>query len=507
MLKCSPAIVVAVALFGLSLTAAQSQELDFKATGAPLKPAPVDQQIAAAIATASPARIQQTIETLVNFKTRMTTSSMETDLPPGTGVLAAADWIKGQFDTISRECGGCLEVKEDIFMEPGGKPGMDAAPSRFSRDTKLINIYAILKGTDPAQSGRMYLVTGHYDTRITDMTDDHSFAPGANDDTSGTAVSLECARMLSKHKFPATLVFVTVPGEEQGLNGSHHLAVLAKQEGWDLEGVLNNDIVGGDTTPGDKLQSKTLVRVFSEGIPASATDEQMRRIASMGEESDSSSRELAREILDVDHTYFPAPTKPAAFILPVMEMRLDRYGRGGDHRSFNEQGFAAVRFTEWRENYNHQHQNVRTENGIEYGDLLKFDDFNYIAKVARLNAATLATMASAPGSPKAARISARSQNNDSVITFEAPNGAPADTWYQIVWREESASDWQYSGKASMYNETVQGQSHTVTLPISKDNVFFGVRSCDSKGHCSAAVAPAAEAGRRPNGAPGRTSPN
>jgi Peptidase family M28 len=498
MSRLSAAIVSLGLVCGAGFLAAQA--VDFKATGAPIAPAPVDKEIAAAIAAASSEKIHQNIETLVNFKTRMTTNSVETDLAPGTGVLAAAAWIKEQFEAISKDCGGCLEVKEDSFIEPGGRPGLNGAPSRIAKDTKLVNIYAILKGTDPAQSKRMYLVTGHYDTRITDTNDDHSFAPGANDDTSGTAVSLECARILSKHKFPATLVFVTVPGEEQGLNGSHHLAVLAKQEGWDLEGVLNNDIVGGDTTPGDTLQSKSLVRVFSEGVPASATEAEMRRIVSMGAEGDSPSRELAREILDTARTYFPAPTgsaKPApTFLHPVMEMRLDRYGRGGDHRSFNEQGFAAVRFTEWRENYNHQHQNVRTENGIEYGDLLKFDDFDYIAKVARLNAATLATMASAPGAPKQAHMSARSQNNDSTFTFQAPDGAPADTWYEIVWRETGASDWQYSGKAADYKESVQGDNHTVTVPVSKDNVFFGVRSCDSKGHCSAAIAPVPEVATR-----------
>jgi hypothetical protein len=175
-----------------------------------------------------------------------------------------------------------------------------------------------------------------------------------------------------------------------------------------------------------------------------------------------------------------------------MEMRLDRYGRGGDHRSFNEQGFAGVRFTEWREDYHHQHQDVRTENGIEYGDLLKFDDFNYIAKVARVNAATLATMASAPGTPQNATMSARNQDNNSVMKFRAPDGALADTWYQLVWRETDASDWQYSGNAAKYDDKVEGAVHTITVPISKDNVYFGIRSCDTKGHCSAAVAPAPE---------------
>src|ERR1700744_3680864 len=275
----------AVALIGMSCVigsvTTQAQTVDFKATGTPLTPAPPDKQIAEALRSASPEKIHQNIQTLVNFKNRMTTSSMETDLPPGTGILAAAEYIKGQFEAISKDCGGCLEVKEDVFMQPAS----NAPGSRITKDTKLINIYAVLKGTDPAQSKRMYLVTGHYDTRVISMTNTHDFAPGANDDTSGTAVSMECARILSKHKFPATIVFATVPGEEQGLNGSAHLAKLAKQEGWDLEGVLNNDIVGGNTTPGETHQSKTLVRVFSENVPQNATVDEMKRLIQYGNES------------------------------------------------------------------------------------------------------------------------------------------------------------------------------------------------------------------------------
>jgi hypothetical protein len=482
-----PALVL---LLCIGAFAVQAQDLDFKSTGAPLKVAPADKQIAAALSDVSAIKIKKNIETLVNFKNRMTTSSMETDLPPGTGILAAADYIKAQFEEISMDCGGCLEVKEDVFIQPGSS----APGSRITKDTKLVNVYAILKGTDPTQAKRMYLVTGHYDTRVIDMTNTHDFAPGANDDTSGTAVSMECARVLSKHKFPATLIFATVPGEEQGLNGSAHLAKLAKEEGWELEGVLNNDIVGGNTTPGETHQSKTLVRVFSESVPQNATIDEMKRLIQYGNEDDTPSRELARMILDTARTYFPhlGPTILPTSLKPVMEKRLDRYGRGGDHRSFNEQGFAAVRFTEWREDYHHQHQDVRIENGIEYGDLLKFDDFNYIAKVARMNAATLATLASAPGSPKSASMSARNLDNNSIMKFIAPDGAPADVWYQVVWRETDASDWQFGGNANKYDDKVEGNVHTITVPISKDNVFFGIRSCDSKGHCSAAIAPAPE---------------
>ena len=484
-------VMSVVAVVAMSVAALQAQKVDFLATGAPLKVAPADAQISAALKDVSPARIKQNISALVDFKNRSTLSSMNKDLPAGTGVIAASEYIKAQFETYSKECGGCLEVKTDDFIQPASK----AAGSRVTSDTRLVNVYAVLKGTDPAQAKRIYLVTGHYDTRVTDVMNTHDFAPGANDDTSGTAVSMECARVLSKHKFPATIIFLAVPGEEQGLNGSAHFAKLARSEGWDLEGVLNNDIVGGNTTPGETHQSKTRVRVFSENVPQNATVEEMRRLITYGNESDTPSRELAREVLDVSRTYFhvppatPAESKLPYALKPVMEMRLDRYGRGGDHRSFNQEGFAGVRVTEWREDYHHQHQDIRTENGIEYGDLLKFDDFDYIAKVARMNAATLATMASAPGQPKTATMSARNQDNNSVMKFTVPDGAPSGTWYQLVWRETDASDWQYSSDVAKYDDKVEGATHTVTVPISKDNVYFGIRSCDKAGHCSTAVAP------------------
>ena len=465
-----------------------AQQVDFKATGSPLKASPADREISAALRAVSAEKIHENIQKLVAFKTRNTLSSMEPGLPEGTGLTAAEEWLKSQYEAYSRECGGCLEVKEDTFIQEPSEGGFASGPPRITEPTKLSSIYAILKGTDPAQAKHMYIVTGHYDSRATDVMDPRVDAPGANDDASGTAVSMESARVLSKLKFPATLVFVTVPGEEQGLYGSRHLAQLARQEGWDIEGVLNNDIVGGNTTPGEKLQSKALVRVFSENVPTTASADMVRRLLSIGAESDSPSRELAREVLDVSRTYFPIATFSTQF-KPVMELRLDRYLRGGDHRSFNEEGFAAVRFTEWREDYNHQHQTVRIENGIEYGDLIKFDDFGYIAQVARLNAATLATLARAPGSPNNVRMMTRNLDNSSIMVWAAPDGAPVDTWYQVVWRETAAADWQYGGNAASYGETVTGVDHTVTVPISKDNVLFGIRACDAKGHCSAAVLP------------------
>ena len=383
--RSQPLVVVSCLLGVLSLgasaqrTAYVGRELrDYRVAGTPVSAAPADRDIAAALREVSAAKIRANIEALVGFGNRSTVSSVETDLPPGTGVLAAADWIQGQFEDYSKACGGCLEVKVDAFVEPPAA-GTATAKPRIVKPTPIRNVYAILRGSDPTQAKRMYLVTGHYDTRETDVMNTHDPAPGANDDSSGTAVSLEAARVLSKYKFPATLVFVCVAGEEQGLNGSKHLAKLAKAEGWELGGVLNNDIVGGDTTPGETLQDKSLVRVFSQGILPTAPLETIKQMLSQGMENDTPSRELAREVLAVGQTYFPAPeAKTVAgksgqlkLLEPVMELRLDRYLRGGDHSSFSAEGFPAVRLTEWRENFNHQHQRVRTENGVEFGDLLK----------------------------------------------------------------------------------------------------------------------------------------
>lgn len=456
------ALVLATAFLSVSALA----QPDYQLHATPVTAAPADPAIAAALAQVSNAHIRQTIEKLVGFGTRDTISSMETDLPAGQGVTAAADWIASQFEEISKQCGGCLEVKRDTFTNP--------AAERIPKPTTITNVYAILRGSDPAQAKRMYLVTGHYDSRNSDTLDDHGAAPGANDDASGVAVSIECARVLSKLKPPASLVFVAVAGEEQGLNGSSHLAKLAKDEGWQLEGVLNNDIVGGNTTPGDTLQRKDVVRVFSEGIPAGATPEQLRRIRALGAFDDAPSRQLARAMTDVARTYFPNGS-----FGPFLVARPDRYLRGGDHTSFNREGFSAVRITEWREDFNHQHQNVRVENGIQYGDLLQFVDFDYVANVARLNAATLATLAASPGIPTELKIDARKLENGTTLNWKAPEGAPTGLHFELLWRETTASDWQYI-------QTVPAASGTepvsLTVPVSKDNVIFGVRTVDAAGH-------------------------
>jgi hypothetical protein len=448
-------------------------QADFSLHATPVAPAAPDPAIAGALQTIKPADIEKTIQALVGFGTRNTLSSMETDLPAGQGITAAADWIAGQFEAISKECGGCLEVHRDTFTE--------TASERIPQPTTITNVYAILRGADPVQAKRMVLVTGHYDSRVTNVLDAKTPAPGANDDASGVAVSLECARALSKLHLPATVVFVAVAGEEQGLNGSSHLARLAHSEGWQLEAVLNNDIVGGNTTPGDTLQLKDRVRVFSEGVPVAATPEQARRIRALGEENDSPSRELARAIADTGRTYFPAVAGApfGAFLVG----RPDRYGRGGDHTSFNREGFAAVRFTEWREDFNHQHQNIvmppAGSSDPILGDLIQFVDFNYVANVARLNAATLATLASAPGQPVKLTMVTKKLDNGSTLQWDAPAGAAANVHYELLWRETTAPDWQY-----MQTVTPQAGAGpiTVTVPISKDNVVFGVRAVDAAGH-------------------------
>ena len=458
---------------------------------ADLQPAPQDPAIAQALIHISPDQIHADIAKLVSFGNRSTLSSMDTDLPPGTGVTAAADWIFAEFTRISQACGNCLEVKRDDYIEPG------TPKTRILRDTRLQNIYAVLKGTDPAQAARRVLVTGHYDSRNSDNFNTHDPAPGANDDASGVAVSLESARVLSQLKFPATIVFVAVAGEEQGLNGSRHLAKLARSENWDLEAVLNDDIVGGDTTPGQTGQNKSAVRIFSEGVPGPATLDQLHLIQTLGSDSDSPSRELARAILDVDHTYFHAnaegsmPHGPHGIhndlmrlvpaFHPVLILRRDRFLRGGDHTSFNAEGFAAVRFTEWQENFDHQHQTPRTENGTEFGDFLKYVDFPYVADVARLNAAALATFASAPGEPQQVHVTTKNLDNNTELTWQPPAGAPAGTTYEILMRPTDVSNWQTVVSA--------GTALSMTLPISKDNTIFGVRTTDPAGHKSPAVYP------------------
>jgi Zn-dependent M28 family amino/carboxypeptidase len=448
-------------------TAALLTGLALAAITAPATPAEqvrqtADPALTAAVKSISPANIRSDVEKLVTFGTRSTISAQDpAAIASGHGIGAAREWLESQFEAYSRECGGCLEVKTDEFVqEPGG---------RIAQPTPLTNVYAVLKGSDPAN--RIVLVTGHYDSRRTDVMDGTGDAPGANDDASGTAVSLASARALSKLKLRATVIFLTVAGEEQGLDGAKHFAQMARQEGWNIEAALDDDIVGGDRSPG---QEARVVRVFSEGIPVAADAKQLQSIRSIGGENDSNSRELARYIVDVGATYSPG-------VKPMLIFRTDRYLRGGDHSAFNQQGYAAVRFTEYRENYNHQHQNVRTENGIEYGDLVKFVDFDYVARVARLNALTLAALAAAPAAPADVKIVTTNLDNDSTLKWQPSAGASG---YEVLWRATSAPTWEHAQSV--------GDTTSTTLETSKDNVIFAVRALDEAGHRSLPVVPAPE---------------
>jgi Peptidase family M28 len=464
---------ILVMLPGLALPgAAQGQKADAAAMAA----GAADAKIVAALRQVSAARVQMNIEKLVSFGTRATISAQDpASVAAGRGIGAAREWIRAEFESYSKACGGCLEVKEDSFTEEPGE--------RIPQPTVITNVYAVLKGTSAGKTdaGRMVLVTGHYDSRNSGTLDGSGDAPGANDDASGTAVSLECARVLSSMsskmssnmKFTATIIFLTVAGEEQGLNGSRHFAKMAKEQGWNLEAVLNNDIVGGDKSA---EQDRSLVRVFSEGLPAAAKEPDIRRIRGLGGESDSGSRQLARYVAEVGRAY-----AGEVGVKPMLVFRLDRYLRGGDHYSFNQEGFAAVRFTELREDFHHQHQDVRTENGIEYGDVAKFVDFDYVAHVARLNAAALASLAAAPAPPANVHLLTKGLENDSTLSWDA---APGAAEYEVLWRDTASPEWEHVLKC--------GDVTRATVRISKDNVIFAVRAVDREGHASLAVVPVPE---------------
>jgi hypothetical protein len=476
--------------------AAAAQTVPLEANSFLVAPLPVSAPVKDALGGISADQVESDIAKLVSFGTRNTLSSTDTELPPGQGILAAADWITAEFEAMSKDCGGCLEVKWDEFVESASTDPRGRVP----RPTRLVNVYAILHGTG-GDRAPWVLVTGHYDSRATDVMNSTLMAPGANDDASGVAVSLESARAMSRMakagvRLTGTMVFVAVAGEEQGLYGSAHLAKLAKAEGWPLEAVLNNDIVGGDTTPGATGQEKDVVRVFSESVPSVATPEEQRMMLALGAENDSPSRELARQIVELAPSYFkPTTERPPVLkggarsqlmrlvpaFHPEMILRRDRYLRGGDHISFNAEGFAAVRFTEWRENFDHQHQTPRTENGVEYGDYLKFVDCNYVKRVAQLNALTMASLAAAPGKPQHVRVLTKNLDNNSELEWEPASFAPQGTTYEVVWRGTDENLWTHS-------ESAGAETH-LKLNVSKDNVLFGVRSVSAAGERSLPVPP------------------
>lgn len=414
-----------------------------------------NREIISMLRSVSANRIESDIRKLVSFGTRNTLSTQDN---PNRGIGAARDWIFNEFEKISRDCGGCLIVEKQSFTQP-------KAP-RVPEPTLLTNVIATLKGsTDP---DRIYVVSGHYDSMCSSPTDAACDAPGANDDASGTAAVIELARVMSKHKFDATIIFMAVAGEEQGLLGATYFAEQAKQKGLRIEAMFTNDIIGGVTTQKNS-PNRNRVRVFSEGVPSNETPQEANTRRSVGGENDSSSRQLARFIKEQADRYIKD-------FKVWMIYRRDRYLRGGDHIPFLERGFAAVRITEADEDYNHQHQNVRTENGVFYGDTPEFVDFGYVANVTRVNLVALASLALAPAAPKNVGIVTSRLTNDTDLKWD-PNLDSDLAGYEIVWRDTSSPEWT--------NSLFVGNVTTYTIKQkSKDNFFFGVRAVDKDGNRS-----------------------
>lgn len=408
----------------------------------------------------SPERIRANIEKLVSFGTRHSLSATDN---PTRGIGAARNWIKAEFESYSQASGGRLKVEFDPFE-------VSPAP-RVPQKTTMMNIVATLEGESTPE--RIFVVGGHYDSRNSDGMDVTADAPGANDDGSGTAVVLELARVLSRYRFRSTLVFIAFAGEEQGLYGSKHWAGRAREKDLHVVAMLNNDIVG-NIRGGSGIVNNTEVRVFSEGVPPNETPEQARLRIGTGSENDSASRQLARYLAEQTRRYV------SNFDARLM-YRRDRYLRGGDHIPFNEAGFAAVRCVEPNEDYNHQHQTIRTEDGVRYGDLPEFVSPDYIAQVARVNAATLSSLALAAAQPENVRLLATKLENDTTLEWDAVADSNL-AGYEIVLRETSAPEWQRKilvGNVTRY--TLEG--------ISKDNYQFGVQAVDTEGNESLVAFP------------------
>jgi hypothetical protein len=423
-------------------------------------------QIARLISEIDARNIENTIRRLVSFGTRNTLSAQDN---PVRGIGAARDWLYTEFQKIAAQSNGRMTVEKQSYLQEAMPPPQGRVP----QPTIITNVVATLRGTQTASENRLYVVSGHYDSMCTSPLDAVCDAPGANDDASGTAAVLEMARVMSKYKFDATLIFMAVAGEEQSLLGSTYFAEQAKQKGLNIAAMFTNDIVG-NSLGGNGVRDRRTVRVFSEGVPTneSATEATTRR--SVGGENDSASRQLARFIKEVSARYLPG-------LNVMMVYRRDRYLRGGDHIPFLERGFAAVRFTEPNENYQHQHQNVRVEGGVQYGDLPQFVDFAYIAQVARVNAAALASLALAPAAPAAVGILTKRLTNDTDLQWSA-NTEPDVAGYEIVWRETTSPVWT--------NARMVGNVTTYTMTgMSKDNYFFGVRAVDRDGNRSPVTYP------------------
>ena len=437
-----------------SLISAQAQQVQISA-----KPNP---QIEKLLTEISAKNIEANIRKLVSFGTRHTLSNSD---DPNRGIGAARTWIKAEFERYSKETGGRLIVSEDDFIQPAG--------GRVAQPTRLINIVGTLPGKQAEAKDRIYVVSGHYDSICSPGSDTTCDAPGANDDASGTAAVMEMARVMSKYEFDATLVFMTVPGEEQSLLGAAHWAEEAKKKALNIAAMFTNDIIG-NTTGGNGVRDNRRVRLFSEGVPTTETEAEARTRQSVGGENDGPSRQLARYIKEVGERYLPNFEVTLIF-------RRDRYGRGGDHNAFLQRGYAAVRFTEPNEDFTRQHQKVREENGIKYGDVVEMVDFAYIAQVARVNAASMASMALAPAAPAGVSFKSARQEYDTLLTWKA-NPEPDIAGYRIVWRQTYQPFW--TGGIEVGNVT-----EYLLKGLTKDDYFFAVQAIDKDGNASVPTFP------------------
>jgi acetylornithine deacetylase/succinyl-diaminopimelate desuccinylase-like protein len=441
----------------MGVVAAQTRQASRRAA------APVRNRAIANIVREIDARnIEATIRKLVSFGTRNTLSEQNN---PARGIGAARDWLYAEFLKAAAASNGRMTVEKQSYEQ--------AKAQRVPQPTIITNVVATLKGSQPEATDRIYVVSGHYDSMCNSPTDAKCDAPGANDDASGTAAVLEMARVMAKYEFDATIVFMAVAGEEQSLLGSTHFAEQAKQKNWNVDAMFTNDIVG-NSLGGNGVRDRSHVRVFSEGVPSNETPAEATTRRSVGGENDSASRQLARFIKETGDAFVPQ-------FKVMMIYRRDRYGRGGDHIPFLERGYPAVRFTEVNEEFRRQHQNVRVENGVQFGDLPEFVDFAYVANVARVNAASLAALAWAPSRPKGVTIVAQRLSNDTELRWEA-NKEPDLAGYEIVWRETTDAVWSNSKPVgNVTSFTMKG--------MSKDNYFFGVRSIDKDGNKSPVTYP------------------
>ena len=420
-----------------------------------------DKEIDKMVKEVSPDSLKSYIKNLVAFGTRNTLST-QTDSKRGIG--AARKWVLNKFTEFALQSNGRLSAFIDTTtLLPDSK--------RVDAPLLLGNVVATLKGTDAADK-RLFIISGHLDNMRTNVMDRTGDAPGANDDGSGSAAVLECARIMSRHSFAATIIFITVSGEEQGLLGAYYMAQKLKAQNLTIEAVLNNDIMGSNNSNETNIINNTQVRVFSEGLPYYELDKNARTIRQLGLENDGISRQLARYVKETGERYVDN-------LQVVMVYRNDRFLRGGDHTPYVENGFAAVRITEMNENYTRQHQDVRQENGIEYGDLLEHIDFEYLRKNTALNLANLANLAKAPAMPEAVKIDVKKLSNTSSLNWQQPKTGQVKGYY-ILLRETTSAFWQ----KKIFTDQLQ-----IILPYSKDNYFFAVQSVGLNGNESLPVVP------------------